>query len=119
MTEHAKVRIFVVDDNECVADLVSIVLCRAGFQVFTFYDALPALRHALEARPDAVITDYSMPNMNGLEFATWLQGHFPECKIVILTGDAASVTEKAASNVRFTLLEKPAQPDELITALRQ
>ena len=49
VTEGAGVRIFVVDDNECVADLISIVLCRAGFQVVTFYDALPALHHALDA----------------------------------------------------------------------
>lgn len=119
VTEGAGVRIFVVDDNECVADLISIVLCRAGFQVVTFYDALPALHHALEARPDAVVTDYSMPHMNGLEFAAWLQDHFPDCKIVILTGDVASVTEEAAGDVKFTLLEKPAHPDELITAVRQ
>lgn len=119
MIESTKLRIFVVDDNARVADLVSIVLRNVGFQVFTFYDAHSAMRQALESQPDVVVTDYSMPHMDGLELATWLQDYWPECKIVILTGDAVSVAEKATGATNFTLLHKPAHPDALIAVVRQ
>lgn len=52
MTASARLRIFVVDDNVCVADTVSLVLCEAGFQVTTFYNALLAVQHALQSKPD-------------------------------------------------------------------
>jgi CheY-like chemotaxis protein len=117
MTACERLRIFVVDDNVCVADTVSLVLREAGFHVTTFYDAIPAVQHALQFPPDAVITDYSMPNMNGLVFAAWLQEHCPDCKIVILTGDAALVAETADGDLKFTLLQKPAHPDSLIAAV--
>jgi CheY-like chemotaxis protein len=117
MTASARSRIFVVDDNVCAADTVSLIQCEAGFQVTTFYDALPAVQHALESQPDAVITDYSMPSMNGLELAAWLQEHCPDCKIVILTADAAFVAKTADGELKFTLLEKPTDPDALIAAV--
>jgi FixJ family two-component response regulator len=118
MTSIARLRIFVVDDDVCVADTVSVALREAGFQVTTFYDALLSVQHALLFQPDTVITDYSMPNMDG-QLAAWLQEHCPGCKIVILTGDVPLVTEKADGMLKFTLLEKPAHPDALIAAVLQ
>ena len=41
MTAGARLRVFVIDDNAYVADLVSCLLRTDGFQVSTFYDALP------------------------------------------------------------------------------
>lgn len=114
----ARSRVFVIDDDESVADVVSQVLRHAGFQVTTFYDALAALRHALESKPDVVVTDYSMPNMNGLEVAAWLRENCPDCKIVIISGIAAEVAERADSNLEFTLLQKPIDRRALISAMQ-
>jgi DNA-binding response OmpR family regulator len=115
----ARSRIFVVDDDVCLADMVSLILHEAGFQVSTFYDALSAAQYALEYQPDAVITDYSMPHMNGLEFAAWLQEHCPDCEIVILSGDATLDAKIREAEMDFTLLQKPAHPDALIAAVRR
>lgn len=112
-------RIMVVDDDKSVANVVSLILHQAGFQVTTFYDALSAAQYALEFQPDVVITDYSMPNMNGLELATVLQENCPDCKIVINSGEAAVVAERANSNLKFTLLQKPTDLRTLIAAIRQ
>ena len=110
-------RIFVVDDDASVANVVSAVLREAGFDVSTFDTALLAAQHARRFAPDVVVTDYSMPDMNGLVLAAWLQEYCPGCKIVILTGEAAAVAEQAIVGLRFTLLEKPATPSELIDAV--
>lgn len=119
MTASARTRVLVVDDDVSVADTVALVLDRAGFRVAKFYDALLAAQYALEFQPHTVITDYSMPHMNGFELATWLHKHCPDCKIVIITGEAAAVAEKAHDGLKFALLQKPVSSCVLIAAVKR
>jgi DNA-binding NtrC family response regulator len=119
MTSNTGIRVFVIDDDVSVAEVVSAVLHQAGFEVSTFNNALSAARHARRASPHVVVTDYSMPDINGLALAAWLQTNCPECKIVILTGEAAAVAEHAGVELRFTLLEKPVAPQDLIGAVQE
>lgn len=116
-TASARSRVFVVDDDRSVADTVALVLQRAGFQVTTFYDAVSAAQYALAFAPHTVVTDFSMPGMNGLELAAWLQQHLPCCKIVIISGEAATVAEQANDGLNFSLLQKPVAPQILIAAV--
>lgn len=118
MAEAAGRRIFVVDDDASVADAVSAVLRQTGFEVSTFDTALLAAQHARRSAPDVVVTDFSMPDINGLMLTSWLQEYCPGCKVVILTGEAAAVAAQAIVGLRFTLLEKPATPSELIDAVQ-
>jgi len=118
MITNARLRILVVDDDASVADTISDILRETGFGVTTFYDPLHVVQHALESEPHAVVTDYSMPNMNGLELATWLQKLYPACKIVILTGQATVVADQPADSLKFTLLQKPIPPLALIQAVQ-
>lgn len=119
MTANTGIRVFVVDDDVFAAEVVSAVLHHAGFEVSTFNDAISAARHARQSAPRVVITDYSMPHITGLMLAAWLRENCPECKIVILTGEAAVVAEHAAVGPRFTLLKKPATPNELTEAVQE
>ncbi len=118
MAANTRSRILVVDDDPSVATAVSAVLCHAGFDVTTFHDPLPAIQFALESEPHVVITDYAMPNMNGLELAAWLQARYPACKLVILSGQASTVAEQPANGLKFILLQKPAHPVTLIDAIQ-
>jgi len=117
MTDRAQPRVFVVDDDVSVADTVTLVLCHFGFHVTTFYDPVLAVQHALLSAPDIVITDYSMPRMNGLELAAWLHNHSPHCKIVIITGEVAVVAAQENNGLKFTLLQKPVHPDVLLASI--
>ncbi len=108
----------VVDDDEAVADYVAQALRRAGFEVVTFYSALPAAQYAREFAPDLVVTDYSMPDMNGLTFAYWLRENFPSCKIVIISGEISVVEREANNGPSFTLLQKPFNLKVLLAAIR-
>jgi FixJ family two-component response regulator len=106
--------VFVVDDDRILADTISAVLRSAGFQVKTFYDALPAINHAIESKPDVIVTDYRMPT-NGLQLASWLREYCPACKVVLISGDAPSCNlDQADHGYRFTLLQKPVEPATLI-----
>ncbi len=58
-------RILVVDDNRLVRELVRDTFREAGFEVALAADGAEALASAREARPDVVVTDVVMPNMDG------------------------------------------------------
>ena len=61
--------ILALDDSKDVLALRSYVFKAAGYQVKTFESARMALLSLLQAPVDLVLTDYEMPEMNGLEFA--------------------------------------------------
>jgi len=87
------VRVLVVDDEPNLADLLTMALRYEGWEIRTAHDGLSAVRLAREFRPDAVVLDVMLPDLNGLdvlrrlrgqqagnssssEIASWVQSHF-------------------------------------------
>ena len=81
------VRILVADDHEIVRrGLVSLLKSHAGWEVCgEAQDGREAVDKAKTLRPDIVILDIGMPNLNGLEAARQILRHDPLSKILILT----------------------------------
>ena len=88
-----KHRVFVVDDDAQIAEICTLVLREAGFEVETFHDGMAALQRAMEYEPDVVLTDFSMPKMDGITLATCLEKHYPACRVVIISGQAVQLGE--------------------------
>ncbi|MFO1008834.1 MAG: diguanylate cyclase [Planctomycetota bacterium] len=65
--ENGPIRVLVVDDDEKLARLVALHLTRAGYHVTTATDGNEALRLAMTESPQIVVTDWMMPELNGLE----------------------------------------------------
>ena len=65
---------------------------------------------------DAVITDYAMPGMNGLELATRITTGNPQMLVILATGYAELPTE---SSVAFPRLSKPYTQEQLAAALER
>lgn len=80
-------RILVADDHEIVRrGLVFLLKSHAGWDVCgEARDGRQAVEKAMELRPDIVILDIGMPNLNGLEAARQLLRHNSQCKVLILT----------------------------------
>jgi DNA-binding NarL/FixJ family response regulator len=80
-------RILVADDHEIVRrGLVFLLKSHPGWDVCgEARDGRQAVEKAVELRPDIVILDIGMPNLNGLEAARQLLRHNPQCKVLILT----------------------------------
>jgi len=83
----------------------------------TAYDAEEALETALVTPPEMIITDVVLPGMNGIEFAITVRRIFPDCKILLFSGQAIAtdlLTPAARSGHHFILLRKPIHPNELL-----
>ena len=91
MTEiKAKPRVLVVDDEHVIADTLAIILNQAGFDASAVYTGYDAVELARSAKPDLIITDVIMPDMNGIEAAINIRGFLPACKILLFSGQAAT-----------------------------
>ncbi len=62
--------ILIADDNPIQLKLFSMQLKNRGFEVTTAYDGVFALKEARDKRPDAIISDILMPNMDGFSLCT-------------------------------------------------
>jgi CheY-like chemotaxis protein len=99
--------ILVVDDEESVRLLLSTLLERDSYQVLLAKDGQHALevarKHAGDI--DAVVTDYKMPRMDGLQLAKTLTAERPGIRIMIMSGRMSNPEGIQASG--FPLLSKP------------
>ena len=107
-------RVLVVDDEPGITTTLSLILRAEGFQVETANSGPEALEVAQRFGPDALITDYAMPEMNGLELATELLKLFPACRIIVFTGYSRL---PASSLPGYRLLSKPVPPNKFLEAL--
>ncbi len=82
-------------------------------------DGIEALEKVESLLPDIVITDISMEEMDGLEFADNLKQKYPRIKVIILSGyDEFEYAKRALQLKVFSYLLKPILPEELIKAVR-
>jgi DNA-binding response OmpR family regulator len=113
-------RIFVVEDEKCIADTLAAILCKAGYEASAFYNAQSALQEVSSCAPELVITDVDMPGMNGVEMAVCIREHCQGCKVLLFSGRASSLDLLEAAGTRgydFELLAKPIHPRDLLARL--
>ena len=114
--------IFVVDDERCIADTLAVILSSTGYEALAFYDAQSALEQAAICPPELVISDVVMPGMNGVEMAVVLRERYPQCKVLLFSGQAS--TMDMLKGVReqghdFELLAKPVHPADLLARIER
>ncbi len=110
-----------MDDEKVIADTLAIILTKAGFDASAVYTGTGAVERARMDRPDLVISDVMMPDMNGVDAAIHIRGFLPGCKILLFSGRAetAGLLDKArAQGHDFEILSKPVHPQDLLAKLR-
>ena len=113
-------RILVVDDDESIRDLLRLHLSAAGYEVLVAADAIAAGYIVLKAPPDLIITDVSMPHMDGFEFVSALKSDttLPRIPVIFLTsvedGDSRSRELGAVGYIT-----KPVRADRLLSLVAQ
>jgi len=113
-------RVLVADDEAIIADTLAQILNASGFSAEPVYSGEKAVEAAHADRPDAFIADVVMGEMSGIESAVRIKRIVPECKIILLSGQAAtaSLLQKAdTEGHRFEILSKPIHPKVILDLL--
>lgn len=104
----------VVDDDLCNRTLVSEILAVWGYEVHMAGDGKEAVCHLREApQTTLVVTDYRMPNMNGIELAKHVMDFEPHIKVIVMSGDDPDKIGKAAREAGADFIRKPFNRDGL------
>ncbi len=113
----AQPRILVVDDEPHIVQVVSLKLAPAGFDVFEAGDAIEALELAHKWAPHLVITDYVMPEVDGLELCRLMRNRpaLADVPVLVLTGMPLIMPEPLEDEKQVVeVLTKPFSPRELL-----
>lgn len=109
-------RVLVVDDERVVADSLARILRSRGFESRAVYSGEDAAELALSWKPDAVISDVVMGKMDGVALAIYLAQTLPSCKVLLISGNAATeqlLDESKKLGHDFPILAKPFRPESI------
>ncbi len=113
--------ILVVDDEDCIREIVACMLCSDGFRVVQASSATEAL-NILDsgANLDLMLSDIMMPGLDGVALLQLTKKKFPSFPVIILTAadrtlDAKETLLKGASDY----LLKPFDRDQLLNAVQR
>lgn len=113
-------KILLVDDQPMLIDLLSEFLSSEGYDVSTHTDGLTALQQMLNLRPDLVITDFSMPGMNGAALLTAMRenAYLHDTPVLVLSGRPEHEIDAACEGYA-AYMRKPADPVEVLKTIRR
>ena len=116
-----KGKIVVVDDERIVTSAFKTLLKVEGFSDAHFFNSpKDALTFLKDNQPDLVISDFLMPEINGLEFLSEVKKLYPEVSKILLTGYADKENAIKAINEigLYRYIEKPWNNDDLIINIK-
>lgn len=114
--------ILVADDETHILHVVSLKLRNAGYRVITARDGQEALEMAQQQRPDLLITDYHMPQLNGIELCRRLKQDAATSGIPAIMLTARGYTVEPADTEQsgiLRLLSKPFSPRHLLSTVEE
>lgn len=96
-----KEKILIVDDEEMVLDLEKKILEKLGYTVSCFHSPLKALSYleTTDSDYDLIITDMTMPGMNGAEFTSGVLKLYPDMPVILCTGFSELINEEKAKAI--------------------
>ena len=113
------VRVLVVDDEPTLAELLSMALRYEGWDVRSAGDGQSAVRTARDFRPDAVVLDMMLPDIDGLEVLRRMRTSLPDVPVVFLTArDAVEDRIAGLTAGGDDYVTKPFSLEEVVARLR-
>ena len=111
-------RILVVEDEASIAEVVSLYMKRAGYQVQIAADGKQAMTILERQIPDLVIMDLMLPEIDGLSLTRWLRDH-SDVPIIMVTARREEMDRIAGLEMGADdYVVKPFSPQELVSRVR-
>jgi CheY-like chemotaxis protein len=113
--------VLVVDDERVIADTIVAILNQSGFIAEAAYTGSQAIQQARAKRPDVVLSDVMMPELDGIESSIAIREFCPDARIVLFSGHATTTELLVGARKRghdFEILAKPLHPSKLIEYLQ-
>jgi DNA-binding NtrC family response regulator len=113
-------RVFIVDDEKSVLDMITAVLAQEEYELHPFSDPLAAIEQIGHLCPDVIITDIKMKEASGFEVLEEAKKNNPEINIILITAFASVDTAvDALRGGAFDYLIKPFKINDLRLAVQR
>lgn len=115
-----KFKVLVVDDEVYIVELLKANLEKAGYEVFTAHDGEEGMAQVLKEKPDLIVSDVNMPNVDGFEFLKRLKANMSTryTPVVMLTARSSDEDVFKGWNLKADqYLTKPFQPTQVVTVV--
>jgi CheY-like chemotaxis protein len=115
-------RVIVVDDEARIASTLVEILRHEGFEAVSASTGDNALDLAREFQPDVILSDVIIPGLNGVEVGIRMSELFPKCRVILFSGQAATLDllrDARARGHEFEILAKPIKPAALLEIIRR
>jgi two-component system, NtrC family, response regulator AtoC len=112
--------ILVLDDEKSYADMLSFILEKEGYRTITFYEPKKALEHLRHNVVDLIVSDISMPEVDGVEFLRRFMGYGLETPVIMIS--AYGTIDSAVGAMKlgaYDYISKPFKPDELLLVINK
>ena len=112
--------VLLVDDHTLVLDAFKKLLEPEFEIVGTVSDSQAAMSAAVSLKPDIVVLDLGMPNINGMEAGSELKKRLPRTKVIVLTmNEDSEIARESLRRWASGYLLKKSAPSELVNAIRE
>jgi CheY-like chemotaxis protein len=108
--QQSRKRVLIVDFWQVTADTLETIFRQNGYDVRAAYSAEDALVIAEAWQPDVLISDIIMRDMNGLDLAKRLTALYPDCRVILISGQVRPEIPVEARALGFEYFDKPINP---------
>lgn len=113
-------KILIIDDIEFTRKTISLMLSRKGFEVYEAIDGREGIEVFKEKKPELVLTDILMPEMEGFETIRALKTLSPKLPIIAITGSHDSSLLIVAKRLgAIHALPKPFKQEDLLNTIEE
>ena len=112
--------VLIVDDDKGQTEVLAYSLKKQGYRALTENTGEAGLKSAREKRPDLVVLDINMPDMDGLEVCQTLNDEIETCTIpviIVSASEEADVVRQARMAGSRYFVRKPYDPNALLTLI--
>ncbi len=112
-------KILIAEDDESVLEVLKLILSRENYQILTAKNGREAIDLYRFARPEIVLMDIELPEMDGISATKEIKSIDPEAKIIGVTAYARSKGSELTSAGALEIIEKPFNRRKIVSTIKK